>query len=1082
MLHRFVALLLASVLCAAAAQRTSDRYALILTDPPLTRPLSRAPQLASRARQIGQSQAALRATLAARNVTITGSVSTVLNAVFVSASPDRVAELQSLPGVAAVVPLRRYRVRLNRAVPLMNAPAAWQALGGVDNAGRGVKIAVIDTGIDQTHPAFQDSTLSPPAGYPKCSGSDCAFTNNKVIVARSYIQMEAAGTGLNPASSSRPDDYTPRDRVGHGTAVAMSAAGNTNSGPRATITGMAPHAFLGNYKVFGTSAGASEDAIIQAVDDALNDGMDVASLSLGGPAFTGPLDTGAACGAARNAPCDPLAVAVQNAVSAGMTVVAAGGNEGLDAVDASGNIIVGALDTAGSPGDAPLAIAAAATSNGHRWVAAIHLNGGNVPSSLQNVAAEFGDGPLPNGPLTAPLRDVQSIISDPQACSTIPPNSLTGAFALIERGSCNFSVKVQNAQNAGAVGVVLYDTSQEALFTPGGLSGTQIPAVLVSQSDGQALKSYIGSNPDTPLTFDPAPFEQILSGPPSVSDFSSRGPVEHVSVIKPDVAAVGQDMYMATQRLDAQGELYSPDGYTVADGTSFSTPLVSGAAALVKQKNPGWTPGQIKSALVNQASQSVNSTLGGPPSALEVGGGLLDAGAAVAAGISAEPASVSFGTLNQATLPLNQTVMLTNVSGGALSLSISVSPSTSDANAHVSVSPTSLSLGPGQSGSITVTLAGSLPQAGKYEGAIMVAGGGASARIPYVYLMGDGQPYAIVDLNGGAPDFEGTAGQPLPADQGGLFFRVVDRYGVPVSGQGVTFSPSRRGSGVINGHDAQTDVNGIAGAAITLGPQAGIQSFNGTAGNLTYTFSGIARLQPSIAANGIVNAATYDPNNAVVPGSYISIFGSNLSDVRDQAVVAALPPNMDEVSVSFDASGISVPGYLYYISPGQINLQVPWELQGQSSVQVKVIVGESISSLATVPVASYSPAFFQYQEPGTGTMLIAALDSKNNLITSSKPAGRGQTIQMFANGLGPVSNQPESGLPASSQSLARTPSLPTVMIGGKTANVSFSGLAPGFTGLYQLNVTVPADAPTGIQAVTVSIGGVTSPAANLPVQ
>src|SRR5581483_2438086 len=273
MLSRFIALILAATLCLAAAERSSDRYALILADPPLVHRESRtAPS--PRAQQMAAVQARLRSTLAGRDIIVTGAVRSVLNAVFVAATPGRVAELLSLPGVIAVVPLRRYRLELNKAVPLMNAPAAWQALGGESNAGKGIKIGIIDTGIDQNHPAFQDNSISPPAGFPICSGTDCKFTNSKVIVARSYLKNESAGTGRNPASNSMPDDYSPRDRIGHGTAVALTAAGNTNTGPNATITGMAPHAFLGNYKVFGQNAPATDAGIIQAVEDALNDGMD----------------------------------------------------------------------------------------------------------------------------------------------------------------------------------------------------------------------------------------------------------------------------------------------------------------------------------------------------------------------------------------------------------------------------------------------------------------------------------------------------------------------------------------------------------------------------------------------------------------------------------------------------------------------------------------------------------------------------------------------------------------------------------------------------------------------------------------
>ena len=146
-------------------------------------------------------------------------------------------------------------------------------------------------------------------GFPLCASLlNCAYVNNKVIVARSYVPLLNSGD----ATTSTPDDYSPRDRVGHGTATAMAAAGVTNTGPSDTITGVAPKAFLGSYKVFGSpgvNPFASGDAIIEALDDAFNDGMDIASLSLGGPALTGPLDSGGTCGGNAGQVCDPEATA-----------------------------------------------------------------------------------------------------------------------------------------------------------------------------------------------------------------------------------------------------------------------------------------------------------------------------------------------------------------------------------------------------------------------------------------------------------------------------------------------------------------------------------------------------------------------------------------------------------------------------------------------------------------------------------------------------------------------------------------------------------------------------------------------------
>src|ERR1035441_417525 len=146
--------------------------------------------------------------------------------------------------------MRQIHLALNKATQVMNAPTAWNLVGGQSNAGKGIKIGILDTGIDQNHPAFQDSSLAYPPGFPKSSGSPDAanYTNTKVIVARSYVSLIAAGTDPNnPAADSMPDDYSPRDRIGHGTAVASAAAGNTNTGS-VTFSGMAPKAWLGNYR------------------------------------------------------------------------------------------------------------------------------------------------------------------------------------------------------------------------------------------------------------------------------------------------------------------------------------------------------------------------------------------------------------------------------------------------------------------------------------------------------------------------------------------------------------------------------------------------------------------------------------------------------------------------------------------------------------------------------------------------------------------------------------------------------------------------------------------------------------------
>jgi uncharacterized protein (TIGR03437 family) len=190
---------------------------------------------------------------------------------------------------------------------------------------------------------------------------------------------------------------------------------------------------------------------------------------------------------------------------------------------------------------------------------------------------------------------------------------------------------------------------------------------------------------------------------------------------------------------------------------------------------------------------------------------------------------------------------------------------------------------------------------------------------------------------------------------------------------------------------------------------------------------------------------------------------------------------MDQVTVSFDAAAtgslpaVSVPGHITFVSPGQINVQVPWELQGYSSAKLKVTLFEyGFGSVINVPLADYAPAIFPV---GTNA---AAVNSA--VITASNPAVRGSVIAVYCNGLGPVSNQPASGEPAGAGPYSQTFDTPVVSIGGVNGTVSFSGLAPGFPGLYQVNVQVPANIAAGNQAISVSIGGVTSTSLNLPVQ
>jgi uncharacterized protein (TIGR03437 family) len=179
---------------------------------------------------------------------------------------------------------------------------------------------------------------------------------------------------------------------------------------------------------------------------------------------------------------------------------------------------------------------------------------------------------------------------------------------------------------------------------------------------------------------------------------------------------------------------------------------------------------------------------------------------------------------------------------------------------------------------------------------------------------------------------------------------------------------------------------------------------------------------------------------------------------------------------------LSVPGRLLYVSPGQVNVQVPFELAGQQSVLIKVTVEDSPGTVFTAAVSQYAPAVYLVPDPQTSQSAAAALDLNAALISSRNPAHPNQTIQLYLNGLGAVTNPPAIGFVAQAQPLSETLATPSVTIGGKTASTLFSGLTPTTSGLYQINLRLASDTPTGTQPLIVSIGNVLSTAVSIQVQ
>jgi uncharacterized protein (TIGR03437 family) len=389
------------------------------------------------------------------------------------------------------------------------------------------------------------------------------------------------------------------------------------------------------------------------------------------------------------------------------------------------------------------------------------------------------------------------------------------------------------------------------------------------------------------------------------------------------------------------------------------------------------------------------------------------------------------------------------------------------------VDKNSLNLAAGAAGSINVVLSGALPAGGGiFSGFVTIQSSAASIHVPYMFVAPTPTVGNLIVLS--SPG-DGSAG----SDAGPIIVRLVDSNGVGMSGQQVNFTASAGAS--LQNIQATTDNYGIASAEAFLGSQLTGYTFSATGGGMGFQFSADAIPQPAITAAGVVNAASFASGSPISPGSYISIFGSSLSLTTGANTGAILPLAINFVTVSFDvpSAGLSLPGHLVYVSPTQVNLQVPWELQGQSSVQMKVILGDgfglSFGNVVTVPLANYAPAFF------ANNGAVAALDAKMRVVSSANGAQPGQTIQLYANGLGPVNNQPATGDPVASAS-STCVNNPTVTIANQSAAISFCGLAPGFAGLYQVNAVVPSGLTAGTYPIAITAGGITSPAANLAVQ
>jgi len=666
-----------------------------------------------------QTKVAAALTAAIPKAQVQSRFSILLDGLTVRLPATALPKLLAVRGVDKVYPSLAYTMTMDRGPSVIHATDLEAATG---DKGQGMKIAIVDTGIDQTSPFLNPTGFSYPPGFPK---GDTRYTTPKVIVARVFP---------GPVRDARSNQVFDKTEP-HGTHVAGIAAGDEGTtapaGPdHPTVTGLsgvAPKAWLGNYRVFTipTPAGHEADTpeIVHAFESAVADGMNVINFSGGGPQ-TDPAN-------------DAMYEAIHNTVVAGVVPVIAAGNDRDDF----------GLGTTGTPGSAPDAITVAAVSNSHVFAPALSVVG--APSSLGSIPFQTGGLKLPAAWSTTnqTLVDVSSVVGtdgkpvDPYLCGTakdpngalgtLPAGSLTGKLVLVNRGICTFVSKAERAALAGAAGIVLIDNRfGEANPVPILLG---LPAGMIADLDGKTLRAYLDANGGQAPIRISANIQEILTNRSGViTSFSSAGPNDFGDELKPDISAPGLDVLSSTPPATT-GSTFS-----VFAGTSMATPHIAGAAALLLERHPTWTPGEVKSALMDTAGPAWQDTARTQEAnVLLEGSGLANVLTADDPRIFTDPQSLSFQHIDVSTGAQRRALLLSvfDAGDGAGDWTVSVAPQEQTNGVEIDV-PGTVTVMPGGSVSVPVVVnAAANADTGENDGFLVLTGDGVQRRVPYAFLV-----------------------------------------------------------------------------------------------------------------------------------------------------------------------------------------------------------------------------------------------------------------------------------------------------------------------------------------------------------
>jgi subtilisin family serine protease len=641
------------------------------------------------------------------------------NGLSIKVDGGQISTISQFEGVRAVYPVETYTVpdtpsvspELATALAMTGADVAQSSLG---LSGAGVKVAVMDTGVDYDHPDLGG-----------CFGTGCRVTTGWDFVGDAF-NATTTSKSYNPVPAP---DADPDDCNGHGTHVAgiVGASGNPATGG---ARGVAPGVEFGAYRVFGCGGSTTADIMIAAMERALEDGMQVLNMSIGSAFNTWNKY--------------PTADASNQLVKAGMIVVASIGNSGADGVY-----------SAGAPGVGARVIGVASFDNSH-----VALN----TFTISPDGTSIGYGPATGAPApptsgTYPMARTGTTTTADDACSTSPTKpaagSLVGKVVLIRRGTCTFYEKAFNAQAAGAEAVVLYNNAA-GRFSPtvAGSPPITIPVVAISNTEGALINDRLASGPvDMTWTDDQGTFTNPTGG--LISSFSSYGLAAELD-LKPDIGAPG-GLIRSTYPLEN-------GGYATISGTSMSSPHVAGSVALLLEARPGMKPGAVRDLLQNTASPKNwwgNPGLGFLDNVHRQGAGMVQIDKAVLSGVTVDPGKIALGESQAG--PVTKTLTFTNTGASAVTYALgrvnalstsgsTFAPSFTTGNAAATYSiagvpVTELTVPAGGSATVDVTITpATAPDRAQYGGYLTFTppGDGQVLRVPYAGFVGDYQSITVL--------------------------------------------------------------------------------------------------------------------------------------------------------------------------------------------------------------------------------------------------------------------------------------------------------------------------------------------------